>query len=216
MLVLPFLFFQEKKSKASEKEVSVADESEESEEPLKRVCTRQQKDEQRSLQELPQLHRWKNRVGSTQHFEGDEQVKSEPLSPPEGVTRKSALTRPVQGENERPQPCLRDRREGRPDSLFPQTQVQDKGKKPVDSLAGPREYRRDYEKEGHIECLKMPKIEPANVNPPTEDAFHNYHDAPSIVTENKPFTNYDLQLEVPLAVIHPGKCQFLPLQQCQY
>lgn len=206
------------KSKAREEEASLDDESEDSELPLKRLCSRQQKDAlvamvdsvagfggtpSRSSQELPQFHWRKNRVGSTQHFEGDELVKSVPLLSPEGVSNKYPETRPILREKEPPQPCLKDQR-GRSDPLFPRTQVQDKGKKPIHPRLGQIENRLNYEKETHIECFKVPKIEPDCVNSPTEDAVNKCHNAPSIVPKNKTFTNDNLQLAVPLVVIHPA------------
>lgn len=224
LLVIPFFFFfyQGTKSKAREEEASLDDESEDSELPLKRLCSRQQKDAlvamvdsvagfggtpSRSLQELPQFHWRKNRVGSTQHFEGDELVKSVPLLPPEGVSNKYPETRPILREKEPPQPCLKDQR-GRSDPLFPRTQVQDKGKKPIHPRLGQIENRLNCEKETHIECFKVPKIEPDCVNSPTEDAVNKCHNAPSIVPKNKTFTNDNLQLAVPLVVIHPGTTLF--------
>ncbi|RVW77260.1 Histone-lysine N-methyltransferase SUVR4 [Vitis vinifera] len=176
------------KSKAREEEASLDDESEDSELPLKRLCSRQQKD---AL------------VAMVDSVAGDELVKSVPLLPPEGVSNKYPETRPILREKEPPQPCLKDQR-GRSDPLFPRTQVQDKGKKPIHPRLGQIENRLNYEKETHIECFKVPKIEPDCVNSPTEDAVNKCHNAPSIVPKNKTFTNDNLQLAVPLVVIHPA------------
>ena len=157
--------YQGTESKAGEEESS-DDESEESEQSLRRLCSRQQKDALAvvdsnasscrtllgSSRELPQLHRRKNIVGSSQQSEGHEPVESEPISQSEGS-----------------------------DSSFLHTQLRDKGKKPIHSRAVPGSF-----------------------NSPTEDAIHNHHNAPPIVTKNKQSTEDSLQLEVPLAVIHPG------------
>lgn len=193
-------FYQGAESKAGEEESS-DDNSEESEQSMRRLRSRQRKDALAAVddpaenscrtplgssQELPQLRWRKNRVGLSQQFEGHELVES-------------SQTLPILGEKEPPQPCLRDRRDG----------LRGKGKKPIQSQADQGENRKNYEKETHTKGLKEPIIEPDNVNSPTEDTSHNYHNACSIVTKNKPLTEDSLQLEVPLAVIHPGMALFL-------
>ena len=156
--------------------------------------------------ELPQTHAERQPQGMAETSEtslGNIRPELHPVSPPQAHNvnkgKQPILPLAEQGRSDLSPPSATKRAEH--DLLHTQQRFRDKGKVPLSPQIAAKEQRAIPVRSFHPVRFKEPNVEPDIILSPKQKV----HDTPALVKpKDEPFTDDMLQLEVPIAVIHPG------------